>query len=68
MWEEGGTEVDRVLTANVSFLDLPKSRYRFRCLQLHSEEGQPLCCGRRRLRVPGLRLVLCCVVEAMGKE
>lgn len=54
----GGQIGDRMLIANISFLDLPKSRYRFRCLQLYSKGWQALHSVRLGLHVPGLCLAL----------
>ena len=54
----GEQKGDRMLIANISFLDLPKSHYSFRCLQLYSKGWQALRCVRPCSHVPGLRLVL----------
>lgn len=53
-----GQKGDRMLIANISFLGLPKSHYRFRCLQLYSKGWQASCCVRPCLHVPGSHLAL----------
>lgn len=61
MWEEGGAggqKGDRMLVANISRSDLPKSCWRSQCLHLCSKEWQALHCVRllRSRLTFGLRL------------